>query len=109
MEKMCRTIEDQLSELKAKNDENVRQLNDISAQRARLQTENGESLVIKSSKKTPVMIILRNNTSTFYHSGEFSRQIEEKDALVSQLTRGKQAYTQQIEELKRHVEEEVKV
>jgi len=28
---------------------------------------------------------------------------------VSQLTRGKQAYTQQIEELKRHVEEEVKV
>ena len=51
MEKMCRTLEDQLSELKAKNDENVRQLNDISAQRARLQTENGESLVIKNSKK----------------------------------------------------------
>ena len=48
---MCRTLEDQLSELKAKNDENVRQLNDISAQRARLQTENGESLVIKNSKK----------------------------------------------------------
>lgn len=41
--------------------------------------------------------------------GEFSRQLEEKEALVSQLTRGKQAYTQQIEELKRHVEEEVKV
>ena len=49
---MCRTLEDQLSELKAKNDENVRQLNDISAQRARLQTENGESLLIKSSDKT---------------------------------------------------------
>eukprot|EP00064_Thunnus_orientalis_P021007 superscaffoldBa00006118_g21161 len=80
LEKMCRTLEDQLSELKAKNDENVRQLNDINAQRARLQTENGE----------------------------YSRQIEEKDALVSQLTRGKQAYTQQIEELKRHIEEEVK-
>ena len=43
------------------------------------------------------------------HSGEFSRQLEEKEALVSQLTRGKQAFTQQIEELKRHVEEEVKV
>ena len=50
-----------------------------------------------------------NNTFTIYHSGEYSRQIEEKDALVSQLTRGKQAYTQQIEELKRHIEEEVKV
>ena len=35
--------------------------------------------------------------------------MEEKEALVSQLTRGKQAYTQQIEELKRLVEEEVKV
>uniref|UniRef100_A0A3P9CT22 Myosin heavy chain, fast skeletal muscle n=1 Tax=Maylandia zebra TaxID=106582 RepID=A0A3P9CT22_9CICH len=80
LEKMCRTLEDQLSELKAKNDENVRQLNDINAQKARLQTENGE----------------------------YSRQLEEKEALVSQLTRGKQAFTQQIEELKRHVEEEVK-
>ncbi|KAK7940465.1 hypothetical protein WMY93_003791 [Mugilogobius chulae] len=80
LEKMCRTLEDQFSELKAKNDENLRQLNDINAQKARLQTENGE----------------------------FARQIEEKEALVSQLTRGKQAFTQQIEELKRHVEEEVK-
>ena len=50
-----------------------------------------------------------NTTSTFCPSGEFSRQLEEKEALVSQLTRGKQAYTQQIEELKRHIEEEVKV
>ncbi|KAG7243494.1 hypothetical protein INR49_011050, partial [Caranx melampygus] len=80
LEKICRTLEDQLSEIKSKNDENVRQLNDMSAQRARLQTENGE----------------------------FSRQLEEKEALISQLTRGKQAYTQQIEELKRHIEEEVK-
>ena len=41
--------------------------------------------------------------------GEFGRQLEEKESLVSQLTRSKQAYVQQIEELKRHVEEEVKV
>ncbi|CAL8321068.1 unnamed protein product [Lota lota] len=80
MEKMCRTLEDQLSEIKAKSDENSRQINDISAQRARLLTENGE----------------------------FGRQLEEKEALVSQLTRGKQAFTQQIEELKRQIEEEVK-
>uniref|UniRef100_A0AAQ5Z1V1 Myosin motor domain-containing protein n=1 Tax=Amphiprion ocellaris TaxID=80972 RepID=A0AAQ5Z1V1_AMPOC len=80
LEKMCRTLEDQLSELKTKNDENIRQLNDAGAQKARLLTENGE----------------------------FGRQIEEKEALVSQLTRGKQAFTQQIEELKRQIEEEVK-
>uniref|UniRef100_A0A8C5BSQ0 Myosin heavy chain, fast skeletal muscle-like n=1 Tax=Gadus morhua TaxID=8049 RepID=A0A8C5BSQ0_GADMO len=80
LEKICRTLEDQLSEIKAKSDENARQINDISAQRARLLTENGE----------------------------FGRQLEEKEALVSQLTRGKQAYTQQIEELKRQNEEEVK-
>jgi len=35
--------------------------------------------------------------------------VEEKDALISQLSRGKQAFTQQIEELKRHLEEEIKV
>ncbi|XP_060931807.1 myosin heavy chain, fast skeletal muscle-like [Limanda limanda] len=80
LEKMCRTLEDQYSELKTKNDETVRQANDLGAQKARLLTENGE----------------------------FGRQIEEKEALVSQLTRGKQAYTQQIEELKRQIEEEVK-
>uniref|UniRef100_A0A8B9CQN1 Myosin heavy chain 4 n=1 Tax=Anser brachyrhynchus TaxID=132585 RepID=A0A8B9CQN1_9AVES len=41
--------------------------------------------------------------------GEYSRQVEEKDALISQLSRGKQAFTQQIEELKRRLEEEIKV
>lgn len=45
----------------------------------------------------------------FCFPGEFSRQLDEKEALVSQLSRGKQAFTQQIEELKRQLEEEVKV
>ncbi|XP_061639993.1 myosin heavy chain, fast skeletal muscle-like [Phyllopteryx taeniolatus] len=80
LDKMCRTLEDQLSELKSKNDEHVRQLNDTGLHRARLQTEHGE----------------------------ISRQLEEKEALISQLTRSKQANIQQIEELKRHVDEEVK-
>ncbi|XP_058873634.1 myosin heavy chain, fast skeletal muscle [Acipenser ruthenus] len=80
LEKMCRSLEDQYSEIKTKNDEHIRQINDISAQRARLLTENGE----------------------------FSRQLEEKESLISQLTRGKQAFTQQIEELKRQMEEETK-
>ncbi|MCI4375437.1 hypothetical protein PGIGA_G00109470 [Pangasianodon gigas] len=80
LEKMCRTLEDQVSEFKTKNEEQLRQLNDLGTQKARLQTENGE----------------------------IGRQLEEKEALVSQLTRGKQAFTQQIEELKRHIEEEIK-
>ncbi|MGH0173168.1 UNVERIFIED_CONTAM: hypothetical protein FKN15_064782 [Acipenser sinensis] len=80
LEKMCRSLEDQYSEIKTKNDENIRQINDISAQRARLLTENGE----------------------------FSRQLDEKESLISQLTRGKQAFTQQIEELKRQIEDETK-
>uniref|UniRef100_A0A8B9TS63 Myosin heavy chain, skeletal muscle, adult n=1 Tax=Anas platyrhynchos TaxID=8839 RepID=A0A8B9TS63_ANAPL len=80
LEKMCRTLEDQLSEIKTKEEEHQRMINDLNTQRARLQTE----------------------------AGEYSRQVEEKDALISQLSRGKQAFTQQIEELKRHLEEEIK-
>uniref|UniRef100_A0A8B9YT09 Myosin heavy chain 4 n=1 Tax=Bos mutus grunniens TaxID=30521 RepID=A0A8B9YT09_BOSMU len=80
LEKMCRTLEDQLSEVKSKEEEHQRLINELSAQKARLHAE----------------------------SGEFSRQLEEKDALVSQLSRGKQAFTQQIEELKRQLEEETK-
>lgn len=112
---MCRSLEDQLSELKTKNDEHVRQLNDIGVQRARLQTENGG--------KTNFLAIFSfdiwsySNVDCFFLSffffcltlGEIARQLEEKEALISQLTRSKQAYTQQIEELKRHIEEEVKV
>jgi len=40
---------------------------------------------------------------------ELSRQLEEKESLVSQLTRGKCSYNQQLEDLKRQLEEEIKV
>lgn len=46
---------------------------------------------------------------TFTLPGELSRQLEEKEALISQLTRGKLSYTQQMEDLKRQLEEEIKV
>ncbi|XP_058229624.1 myosin heavy chain, fast skeletal muscle-like [Hemibagrus wyckioides] len=80
LEKMCRTLEDQLGEIKAKYEENVRQLNDTCYQKARLATE----------------------------ADELKHQLEEKDVLVSQLSRGKHNYTQQIEVLQRNIEEEVK-
>lgn len=41
--------------------------------------------------------------------GELTRQLEEKESLISQLNRGKHAFTQQTEELKRQLEEENKV
>ncbi|XP_031419238.1 myosin-7-like [Clupea harengus] len=80
LEKMCRTLEDQMNEFRTRAEEGQRSISDFNMQRARLQTENAE----------------------------LSRQVEEKDSLVSQLTRGKLSYTQQIEDLKRQLEEEVK-
>lgn len=47
-EKMCHALEDQLSEYKAKHDENTRQLTDLNTQRARLQTENGRKYIMLS-------------------------------------------------------------
>uniref|UniRef100_A0A8C3RC87 Myosin motor domain-containing protein n=1 Tax=Cyanoderma ruficeps TaxID=181631 RepID=A0A8C3RC87_9PASS len=80
-EKLCRTYEDQLNEAKAKVDELQRQLMDVNTQRGRLQTENGE----------------------------LTRQLEEKESFINQLSRGKVSFTQSIEELKRQLEEETKV
>uniref|UniRef100_A0A7N5ZRZ3 Myosin heavy chain 6 n=1 Tax=Anabas testudineus TaxID=64144 RepID=A0A7N5ZRZ3_ANATE len=80
LEKMCRTLEDQLMEHRTQSEEAQRTINDFTMQKAKFQTENGE----------------------------LTRLLEEKDSLVSQLTRGKQSYTQQIEDLKRQLEEEVK-
>uniref|UniRef100_A0A3P8X0M7 Myosin heavy chain 7 n=1 Tax=Cynoglossus semilaevis TaxID=244447 RepID=A0A3P8X0M7_CYNSE len=80
LEKTCRTMEDQMNEYKTKFEEAHRCINDFNMQKAKLQTENGELL----------------------------RQLEDKDSLVSQLTRGKMSYTQQVEDLKRQLEEETK-
>ncbi|XP_073525299.1 myosin-3-like, partial [Phyllobates terribilis] len=80
LEKICRMLEDHLSEFKVKTEENQRTVVELTAHKARLQTE----------------------------TGELSRHLEEKESLVSQLSRSKQAFTQQIEELKRSLEEEVK-
>ncbi|XP_031717901.1 myosin heavy chain, fast skeletal muscle-like [Anarrhichthys ocellatus] len=80
LEKSCRSLEDQLMELKTKSGEDTRQISDLTNQRARLQTENAE----------------------------YSRLIEERESLISQLTRGKQGFTMQVDELKRLTEEETK-
>ncbi|XP_061126880.1 myosin-6-like [Syngnathus typhle] len=80
VEKICRSTEDTMSEYKSKYEEAQRSVNELSTQRAKLLAENGE----------------------------FGRQMEEKDCLISQLTRGKNSYNQQVEDLRRQLEEEVK-
>lgn len=42
LEKTCHSLEDQLSEVKGKEEERLRLVNDLSSQKARLTTENGE-------------------------------------------------------------------
>ncbi|XP_040210384.1 myosin-7 [Rana temporaria] len=80
LEKLCRTLEDHVSEHRTKAEESQRTVNELSTLRAKLQTENGE----------------------------LSRRLDEKESLVSQMTRGKQTYTQQLDDLKRQLEEETK-
>lgn len=41
---MCRTLEDQLSEVKTKEEEQQRLINELSTQKARLHTESGQSV-----------------------------------------------------------------
>lgn len=48
LEKMCRTLEDQMSEYKTKADENQRSINDFTMQKAKLQTENGKCFFTNS-------------------------------------------------------------
>ncbi|KFO18886.1 Myosin-13 [Fukomys damarensis] len=81
VERMCRSVEDQFNEIKAKDDQQTQLIHDLNMQKARLQTQNGE----------------------------LSHQMEEKESLISQLTKGKQALTQQLEEFKRQLEEETKL
>lgn len=43
------------------------------------------------------------------HVGELSRKLEEREAMVSQLQRAKNSFSQNAEELKKQLEEENKV
>lgn len=43
LEKICRTLEDQLSEARGKNEEAQRSMSELTAQKSRLQTEAGET------------------------------------------------------------------
>lgn len=95
-------------ELKTKNEEHTRQLSDVINQRARFQTENGTSETFPPFHLINIMFgFLILHFCAF--EAELSRQMEERESLISQLTRGKQGFTSQIDELRRLIDEESKV
>lgn len=109
-EKMCRLYEDQMNEAKAKADELQRQLNESNTQRARVQAESGKRLSFcsKSQKHLTNQLVTKISISP-PHVGEVSRKLEEREAMVSQLQRAKNSFSQNVEELKKQLEEENKV
>uniref|UniRef100_A0A8C4ZH76 Uncharacterized protein n=1 Tax=Gadus morhua TaxID=8049 RepID=A0A8C4ZH76_GADMO len=80
VDKMCRLYEDQLSESRTRADELQRQTSDLNAQNARAVTE----------------------------TAEYSRRLEEGNALIGQLQRSKAGLIQNQDDLKRQLEEESK-
>lgn len=111
-EKLCHSLEDQLSDFKTKNEENTRLIAELNAQRAKLQNENGMRqtlLCLNQLKETNTFLFSLTPFSWTSWTGECSRLLEEKEAILSQIMRAKMAFSQQVEELKRQVEEETKV
>nr|XP_020137452.1 myosin-7B isoform X6 [Microcebus murinus] len=106
-EKLCRAYEDQLSEAKIKVEELQRQLEDASTQRGRLQTESGEAGGSAGPPQVGPCAALACLTCPL-PAGELSRLLEEKESLISQLSRGKALAAQSLEELRRQLEEESK-
>uniref|UniRef100_G1RGL6 Myosin heavy chain 13 n=1 Tax=Nomascus leucogenys TaxID=61853 RepID=G1RGL6_NOMLE len=74
IERTCRTVEDQFSEIKAKDEQQTQLIHDLNMQKARLQTQNGEN-------------------------GQGSGR---RESLISQLTKSKQALTQQAKNALAH-------
>lgn len=110
-EKLCRAYEDQLSEAKIKVEELQRQLVDVNTQRGRLQTENGEVRVQLGHTGWDLGTIPYPPDCLLapLPVGELGRLLEEKESLISQLSRGKASAAQSLEELRRQLEEESKV
>lgn len=109
LEKLCRSLEDQINEYKTKADEAQSSLSDYTTLSARLQTENGMHLIIKIEITYEHFRWINQFVSSLSCVGDLTRLLEEKDTTLSQLSRVKNVGTQQIEELKRLLDEEIKV
>ena len=71
---MCRTLEDQMNEHRSKAEETQRSVNDLTSQRAKLQTENGKSLSTSpisnppSFRETLTYVYTHTHTHTHTHT-----------------------------------------
>uniref|UniRef100_A0A8C6DWD5 Myosin heavy chain 15 n=1 Tax=Moschus moschiferus TaxID=68415 RepID=A0A8C6DWD5_MOSMO len=79
-EKLCSLYEERLKEANAKLDEVTQLANDVTVQKTKLWSENGE----------------------------FQKRLQEKEALINQLSREKSIFTLQIQDLKGQLAEETK-
>nr|XP_010969056.2 myosin-15 isoform X2 [Camelus bactrianus] len=79
-EKLCGLYEERLNEANAKLEEVTQLANDLTAQKTKLRSENGE----------------------------FLKRLEEKEALINQLSREKNTFTLQIQDLKGQLAEQTK-
>ncbi|XP_055275341.1 myosin-15 [Moschus berezovskii] len=79
-EKLCSLYEERLKEANAKLDEVTQLANDVTVQKTKLWSENGE----------------------------FRKRLQEKEALINQLSREKSIFTLQIQDLKGQLAEETK-
>ncbi|XP_010836860.1 PREDICTED: myosin-15 [Bison bison bison] len=79
-EKLCSLYEERLKEANAKLDEVTQLANDVTAQKTKLRSENGE----------------------------LQKRLEEMEALINQLSREKSIFTLQIQDLKGQLAEETK-
>uniref|UniRef100_A0A3Q3L319 Uncharacterized protein n=1 Tax=Labrus bergylta TaxID=56723 RepID=A0A3Q3L319_9LABR len=105
LEKMCRSLEDQLNEVKTKEDEHQRLINDLSSQRARMQSENGEKYSITSEKINQSLTRGRASGEGGRFLSEMSRQLEEKESLIA-LAHALQSSRHDCELLREQYEEE---
>lgn len=107
---MCRS-EDQFNELKAKDDQQTQLIHDLKHAEGKAADPNGEDGqgpgVPPALWKRVVQI--PGTCPRLFARGAEPPSGREGRRLISQLTKGKQVLTQQLEDLKRQLEEETKV
>ncbi|OXB58611.1 UNVERIFIED_CONTAM: hypothetical protein H355_005279, partial [Colinus virginianus] len=108
LQRVKQKLEKEKSELKMEIDDLASNMESVSKAKANLEkmcrTLEDQLSEIKTKEEQNQRMINDLNTQR----ARLQTETEEKDALISQLSRGKQGFTQQIEELKRHLEEEIK-
>ncbi|KAK9398240.1 myh7 [Crotalus adamanteus] len=88
LEKMCRTFEDQMNEHRAKSEESQRMVHDLTTQRAKLQTENGELSRQLDEKEALAKNALAHALQSARHDCDLLReQYEEETEAKAELQR----------------------